>query len=306
MSPGRAPRAWATATSLSVEISFRPRSTSERWAGDRPASPAISCSVRLAASRRPRSTAPRSRRTSNAVSLTANVICSRQIYAGGTKPWIVATIEGSGAWKCWKVATIGGCRSVLEVRRVEQVLALALDLLTRAHDLDQLLATLRRADHDRADQPVVLEEELAVELLVEAERADRLEPRLHVGRDARHGESRAEHRGRVGRNVEEVLVRTGHVSRRQLSVRLRVVPRAHLVRPLDHEVVEHRDIAGRIHVGRRRAQLGVGHDSFLDLHARVRQRLGVVVETDAVGQEVELHLPAADRLSDVAPVAAAE
>src|SRR5438445_268520 len=60
---------------------------------------------------------------------------------------------------------------VLEVVGVEQVLLRPLDDLARPHYLDQLLAALRRADHDRAHQAVVLEEELAIELLVEAERA---------------------------------------------------------------------------------------------------------------------------------------
>src|SRR2546430_4629312 len=67
-----------------------------------------------------------------------------------------------------------GLASVLQVRRIEQLLLGALDLLARPHDLDQLLPAFRRADHDRADEPVVLEEQLAIELLLEAEGTHRL------------------------------------------------------------------------------------------------------------------------------------
>src|SRR3989442_8585872 len=117
---------------------------------------------------------------------------------------------------------------IFQIGGVEELLLRPLDLLTRPHDLDQLLAALRWADHDPADQPVVLEEELAVELLFEAERADRLEPRLDVRRDAHHRQRRPEHRRRVGGNVEEVFVRSRHVAGRDLAWRLRDVPRAHL------------------------------------------------------------------------------
>src|SRR5690349_11641484 len=75
---------------------------------------------------------------------------------------------------------------VLQVGRVQQLLPRALDLLPRAHDLDQLLPPLRGADHDRAHEPVVLEEELPVELFLEAERAHRLQAGLHVRSHAHH------------------------------------------------------------------------------------------------------------------------
>src|SRR6266513_4177002 len=114
--------------------------------------------------------------------------------------------------------------SVLEVRRIEQLFPGPFDLLARAHDLDQLLSALGWSDHDRADQPAVLKEELAVELLFEAVGPDRLEVRLHVGRDAGHRQRRAEHRGRVRRHVEEILIRAGHVASRNLAVGLGVVP----------------------------------------------------------------------------------
>src|SRR5207248_785188 len=48
---------------------------------------------------------------------------------------------------------------ILEVYRVQELFARAGDLLPRPHYLDQLLASLGWADHDRADQPVVEEEE---------------------------------------------------------------------------------------------------------------------------------------------------
>src|SRR5439155_2880764 len=59
----------STATRRSVDISFRPRSTSDRCAGERPASAAISVSVRRAASRRVRRIEPRASRITWAVSL---------------------------------------------------------------------------------------------------------------------------------------------------------------------------------------------------------------------------------------------
>src|SRR6267143_6688092 len=83
---------------------------------------------------------------------------------------------------------------VLEVVRVEELLLRPLDLLTGPHDLDQLLPTFWWSDHDGADQVVVLEKELAVELLFKAVRAHRLEAGLHVGRHAHNRERRSEHR----------------------------------------------------------------------------------------------------------------
>src|SRR5256885_17003205 len=73
---------------------------------------------------------------------------------------------------------------VFQVVRVEKLLLRPLDLLTRPHDLDQLFPSFRRADHDRADEMVVLEKELAVELFFKAVCAHRLEAGLHVGRHA--------------------------------------------------------------------------------------------------------------------------
>src|SRR2546426_5392705 len=92
---------------------------------------------------------------------------------------------------------------IFQIGGVEELLLRPLDLLTRPPDLDELLAALRWADHDRADQAVVLEGEVAVELLFEAERADRLEPRLDVRRDPHHRQRRPEHRRRIGGNFEE-------------------------------------------------------------------------------------------------------
>src|SRR2546428_4243949 len=194
---------------------------------------------------------------------------------------------------------------IFQIGGVEELLLRPLDLLTRPHDLDELLAALRWADHDPADQPVVLEEKLAVELLFEAERADRLEPRLDVRRDAHHRQRRPEHRRRIGGNVEEVFVRSRHVAGRDLAVRLRVVPCAHLIVALDHQVVEDGDVSGGVRVRRRRAQLGVGDDPTfqLDLFAH---RLRVVVETDAIGQQVELDLVPVHRFRQIAAIAATE
>src|SRR6266513_4192403 len=174
--------------------------------------------------------------------------------------------------------------SVLEVRWIEQLLPRPLDLLARAHDLDQLLAALWRSDHDRADQTAVLEEELAVELLLEAVCPDRLEVGLHVGRDAGHRQRRSEHRGRVRRHVEEILVSTGHVASRDLAVRLGVVPGAHLVVALDHEVVEDGDVARGVDVWRVGPQLGVGDHALVELDAGASCGLRVVVEPDAISK----------------------
>src|SRR6266446_6122781 len=69
--------AWATASRRSVDTSLRPRSTSERCAGERPASAAISLSVRPPATRRDLSTDPSAIRTATADSLKAKAISSR-------------------------------------------------------------------------------------------------------------------------------------------------------------------------------------------------------------------------------------
>ena len=89
-------------------------------------------------------------------------------------------------------------------------------------------------------------------------------------------------------------------------MRFSVVPRAHLVVALDHQVVKHRYIAGGIGVGSRGAQLGVGDDALVQLDAGVADRLGVVVETDAVGEDVELDLLAVHGLGQEMAVQPAE
>src|SRR5260370_13869544 len=84
---------------------------------------------------------------------------------------------------------------VLQVVRVQELLLRPLDPLARPHDLDELLAALRRPDHDRPDQAVVLEEELAVKLLLEAVSAHGFEAGLHVWRHA-HDRQRPPHHHR--------------------------------------------------------------------------------------------------------------
>src|SRR6202011_226105 len=72
------------------------------------------------------------------------------------------------------------------------------------------------------------------------------------------------------------------------------------------EVEEDRNVAGRIDVRRRRAELGVGDDALVELDGRSVRRLSVVVEPDAVGEQVELHVLAVDGVSLEATVQPAE
>src|SRR5438132_12820834 len=94
-------------------------------------------------------------------------------YARSPRPSFVMTVSSI-------------CLLVLQVGGVEELLLRPFDLLPRPHDLDELLPSLRRADHDRANQSIVFEEEFAVELLLQAERADRLQAGLDIGRHAHH------------------------------------------------------------------------------------------------------------------------
>src|SRR5581483_8766682 len=137
-------------------------------------------------------------------SLTSRYTLGHHFLSAGPSARMSNTSRGV-AWKrhrLWK--TYSGAPAtpalVLQVGRVEQLFLRALDPLPRPHDLDQLLTALGRPDHDRADQPVVLEEQLAIELLLEAVGAHRFEVGLDVRRHAGHRERRAEHRRRVRRH----------------------------------------------------------------------------------------------------------
>src|SRR5215472_8930980 len=224
---------------------------------------------------------------------------------GGAEGWRQAWPERARLFHCGRTPSALR-RIVPKGKGTIQTLPRPLYLLPRPHDLDQLLPALGWPDHDRAHQPVVQEEQLPEESLLERIGSYRLEVRLHVRRHTHDGQRRAEHRRRVRRHVEELLLFARHVVGRRLAMRLGVVPGPHLVVLAHHLVEEDRHVTGGIYVRRRRPQPGVGHDPPSELDAHVARGLRVVVEADPVAQHVELDVVAADRLSLEAPVASRE
>src|SRR5215472_8831576 len=162
-----------------------------------PAGRAMSASDHSLASRWRLRMAPSVARTCSAVSLWANAICSTQNCT--RRQWHHQTLprgvgprsrgstrrsRGTTPTSLLSPAAVGGVpgeaggggnSELLQVRRVEQVLTGPLYLLSRPHDLDQLLAALGWPDHDRAHQPVVHEEQLPEEPLFERVGSHRLE-----------------------------------------------------------------------------------------------------------------------------------
>src|SRR5215831_17611658 len=132
-----------------------------------PAGRAMSASDHSLASRWRLRMAPSVARTCSAVSLWANAICSAQNSSRCKPPLRWAALR----------QPLQVIRASSEVRGVQEVLAGPLYLLPRAHDLDQLLAALGWPDHDRAHQPVVHEEQLPEEALLERVGPHRLEVR---------------------------------------------------------------------------------------------------------------------------------